>query len=776
MKKLLILLIITNWTLANDAYWIGNKNSLNNEYQTQLFRKKIDFKKAPTNFEIFISADQRFKLNINGQYICYGPSKGDHYNWYGHTIDIAQYLKSGSNIIAVEVVNRGPNRSLSEISNMCGLFIKGKNVESEIINSDESWKTMECTSTTPILEDHIYVGSREQFMSSYYPWGWKEINFDDTDWKSATKINTVINAKESPIPLLSLKIQPNGVIRSVKNYNFEINPQPFQQLFSNNQPTRIGHWSKISILYDHQQLTNAFPVITFSGAANARISIRYAESLYETQNQNDEIKGHRDSINNKFFLGYYDEIIPDGKLNRTFSPSYFRTFRYMLITINTYDFPLTINGMSIVSTGYPFEEKGVFQSSDPELTKIWNVGIRTAKLCAADTYMDCPYFEQLQYIGDTRIQGLISLYAFEDDRLIRKALTEFKNSIGKDSLTRSRYPDQFGQQIIPPFSLFYIVMLHDLVMHRPALDFAKEHKQSIQKILSWHKSRLTKENLLGRLPYWNFVDWTAQWKWVGTDTASGLPPGAEKTGKSCVHLLQYILALQKSSNLMELIGDKELSQQYKTESQVLIESVRKYYWDDKLQLFTDFPNNVNSISQHAQAMAILTGACKLENEKKLIQNMFENKSLIQASYYYQFYLLQAMKKAKMSDLYLTKLDPWKKMLQLGLTTFAERDEPTRSDCHAWSASPVYDMLATVLGVEPGSEGFNTVKILPNLGYLDNARGSIPTPKGVITVSYIKNKSNTISASIYLPDNLSGTLSWKNDIIKLKSGKQVITLK
>ena len=67
-----------------------------------------------------------------------------------------------------------------------------------------------------------------------------------------------------------------------------------------------------------------------------------------------------------------------------------------------------------------------------------------------------------------------------------------------------------------------------------------------------------------------------------------------------------------------------------------------------------------------------------------------------------------MKQAGLGDDYLARLGPWRQMLELGLTTWAETPEPTRSDSHAWTAHPNYDLLTTVAGVNPASPGFASV--------------------------------------------------------------------
>ena len=84
-----------------------------------------------------------------------------------------------------------------------------------------------------------------------------------------------------------------------------------------------------------------------------------------------------------------------------FRPLWFRTWRYLQMEIETKDEPLQVNSFSSEFTAYPLKENAVFESDQPDLKKIWNVGWRTARLCANETYFDCPYYEQLQYVGDT---------------------------------------------------------------------------------------------------------------------------------------------------------------------------------------------------------------------------------------------------------------------------------------------------------------------------------------------------------------------------------------
>ena len=194
--------------------------------------------------------------------------------------------------------------------------------------------------------------------------------------------------------------------------------------------------------------------------------------------------------------GLRDRFLPDGGARRLFRPLWWRTFRYVEVAVQTADEPLVIGDVRALFTAYPFEERGRFESSDPELSRIWEVGWRTARLCAHETYMDTPYWEQLQYIGDARIQALLSLYVGGDDRLVRHAIELFDESRIPDGLTQSRYPTMLPQ-IIPPFSLFWIGMMHDLYAWGGDQVFAKRYLNGANATLEWFAARLAPSDLLG---------------------------------------------------------------------------------------------------------------------------------------------------------------------------------------------------------------------------------------------------------------------------------------
>ena len=174
-------------------------------------------------------------------------------------------------------------------------------------------------------------------------------------------------------------------------------------------------------------------------------------------------------------------------------------------------------------------------------------------------------------------------------------------------------------------------------------------------------------------------------------------------------------------------------------------------------------------------MAVLVDAVPAGEQRALIERVLGDKTLVQATYYYGFYVLEALRKAGLADRYIEQLQPWQQMLALGLTTTAESPEPTRSDSHAWSAHPNYGLLATVLGVRPAEPGFRSVRIAPSLGPLKRAEGRIPHPRGDIEVKLERSGELGLRGEVTLPPGLSGVFEWKGRKLGLKPGRQEISM-
>jgi alpha-L-rhamnosidase len=157
-----------------------------------------------------------------------------------------------------------------------------------------------------------------------------------------------------------------------------------------------------------------------------------------------------------------------------------------------------------------------------------------------------------------------------------------------------------------------------------------------------------------------------------------------------------------------------------------------------------------------------------------LERVLADSTLTRSTYYFSFYVLEALRKAGLADRYVEQLAPWREMLRLGLTSTPENPEPTRSDSHAWAAHPNYGLLATVLGVRPASAGFRTVQITPALGPLQRVEGRVPHPGGDIDVRLTRRGERVVEAVIILPPGLTGEFVWASRRVRLHAGSQALT--
>ena len=227
-------------------------------------------------------------------------------------------------------------------------------------------------------------------------------------------------------------------------------------------------------------LTAGYPMLNVSGGRDSIIHLTYQEAL-QSNPKDVTSKGHRDEIDGRTMVGISDIFHGDGRPEVIFEPLWYRCWRYIRLEIETAGEGLQINALTYRTTGYPLELKAEFQADD-EFTRLIEPAFRTLKMCSGETFMDCPYYEQLQYIGDTRIMSLLTYVLTGDDRLGRQAIDAFDRSRLPNGLTQARYPSRVGQ-VITTFSLLYIPMLNDFLMWRGDLSFVRDRMFGVESIL-----------------------------------------------------------------------------------------------------------------------------------------------------------------------------------------------------------------------------------------------------------------------------------------------------
>ncbi|MCX6207311.1 MAG: alpha-L-rhamnosidase N-terminal domain-containing protein [Bacteroidetes bacterium] len=756
------------------ASWIAVPNTAANDYGVYVFRKKVSLNNKPENFLVHVSADNRYKLFVNEQMVSIGPARGDITHWNYETIDLAKYLKSGENTVAALVWNEGEQKPEAQISYRTGFLMQGANFKDSTWNTDSTWKCLQDTAYKALnvkMNTYYVTGPGEQINLKNSLKGWQKNDFNDAGWKKAIAIS---GAYPKNIMLMDMPVGWNLIASTLPP--MEMSYQRLQKTIretGKNIPAgfpatktsfTIPAHTTDTILLDQSILTNAFPTIVFAKGKDASIHLGYAEALFTKFPS----KGNRNETAGKIFIGKEDQIISDGSDNQSFTALNFRTYRYVQLIIQTKDEPIVINDLYGTFTGYPFTLKANFSAGNPLYNQILDIGWRTARLCAWETYTDCPYYEQLQYIGDTRIQALVSIYNTGDERLIKNALNQMNESRLPEGVTLSRHPSHTAQ-LIPTFSLWYIDMLHDYWMYGKDEAFVKDKLTGTRGILEFFKRFQQKDHSLKNVPYWNFTDWCDTKGWDGGRAPEG------KDGYSAVMDLLLLYTYQMAADLELKIGIPALASQYNAEAKLLQQTIRSKYFDASKKLFSDRTEK-DLYSQHANTLAILTGTSTGEEARSIATKMMKDTSITEATIFYKYYVYQALTKAGFGNDYLNWLDIWKRNIKEGLTTWAEISDinNARSDCHAWGASPNIEFFRTVLGIDSDAPSFKKVKVVPHLGNETNISGSIPHPAGTISTSYQYINAQW-KIQIDLPKTITGKFEWKGKTYPLKEGKNSFNL-
>ncbi len=773
------------WT----AQWITHPSESTLDYGVFLFRNRFELQDKPVEFKVHVSADNRYRLFVNGVSVCFGPALGDINHHRYETIDIASFLKSGENVIAAQVVNFGEYRRAAQQTFQTAFIIQAEESfgHSEAINTGSGgWKVTknDAYSQIPFTSDSLgayyCAGPGENMDASLYPWAWELPEYDDTGWenpKSATVEFAVGRGflygstwflVPREIPMQREELQRFSEIVRVENLD------RVEEFIQEEKNTVIPPHTYATILLDNRVHTTGYPELIFSEGKDADIKITYAEALFLDSEQgavspgdhfdSGDRKGDRNLIDGKRIKGYYDYYVADGGQKRKLKTLSRRTFRYVQLEIETQDEALVLDDYYNVKTTYPFEEKASFHGEDPQLDKIWEAAWRTVQNSSGENFFD-PYYEQLNYIGDARIEALVSLYVSGDERLMQKSIQQFDDSRLPEGLTQSRYPS-YIVQIIPTYSLLWIGMIHDLLMYTDNPEFTRQFLPGIESVLGWFEERIDSTGMVTDLEWWNFTDWA-------TGFSNGIPPGADN-GYSANVSLQLVCALQNAMDIFSYFGEHQKAKAYEAVKKSVQGSTMAACYNSSSGMIAETPKQ-NIYSQHTNIWAILTNTIQEQDQAELMEKILKKDELIQSTIYFKFYLFRALQKSGMGDRYLDMLDPWNRMLDKGMTTFGEKDLNPRSECHGWSASPCFDLLHTVAGIYPGSPGFETVSIEPNPGKLQSIEVKFPHPKGMILLKLSREGDRGITGTIELPEKLSGEFLWEGQNVALKEGENQIRI-
>ncbi len=768
------------------AKWIAHPDVPADEPQVVAYRRRLSLDKA-AKLRIHVSADERYELFLDGERIGRGPERGDVENWFYESYDLD--LKPGEHVLVARSWWLGPNgpSPYAQHTVRPGFLLCAEGPFGEQVDTGVApWECKRIGGYSWIHPDALFgTGAKIAVHGPDFAWGWETGQGDG--WVSAKAIHPARNANTAneypPIwklrpamlpPMLEMPLQV-GEVRHIQAVDSE-DTKPVPVVQYNHLAAEVPGWNSLlqgrsaltisphtmrRLIVDLGNYYCAFPEVVTSGGKGSKLRIQWAEALYE-QSQMGGPKGNRDQIEGKYFIGLGDTFETDGGPHRRFDTLWWEAGRYLEVFVSTEAELLTIERFRLRETRYPHKWEMQFDSSDARLQDVVPLAKRVLEMCSHETYMDCPYYEQLQYIGDTRLQVLATYALSHDDLLPRKAIWQFDQSRQNSGLTASRYPSRYTQ-IIPTFSLWWVGMLHDYAMWRDDMRFVADRMRGVRAVLEIFRSWVNRDGLLEAPKGWNFVDWVPAWSW-------GLPPDAEH-GISGIINWMMVLMLAHAADLETMLGEQEMADRDRKLAERIAKTVDKAFWSEEKGMFADDLSKT-SFSEHAQCMALLSGLLSLDKRARVINGLLNEKDLHRTTIFWDHYLFEAYRLIGRMDRFFDRMDLWFGMKALGFKTTLEAPEPSRSDCHAWGAHPMYHYFASLLGIRPAAPGFAKVSIEPQLGTLTWAKGRLPHPKGFITVDFAL-RDGKLAGSIELPQGVEGTFSCGGVTTELRPGKQMV---
>ncbi|HVT11674.1 MAG TPA: hypothetical protein VHE55_05370 [Fimbriimonadaceae bacterium] len=715
--------------------WVGYLFDPRRDLGVFAFRRRFRVEGRPDALPVKLSADNRYKLYVNGEMAAFGPQRGDERHWFYDHFDLAPYLREGDNEIVALVWNFGRLAPMAQHTVRTAFVFDGQGLETPgewVVGQIEDWDFEIMHST--LGEFYIDVGPGEiigpRGLSSVGEWREPHVicsaeergtNSGGTPWMLIPRTLPAMRyerRERRPVFRTGFVGDASGESDGLEAGEIVVAP---------GKP----------VLLDYGELLCAYPrLVAFSPVAGqATLTLTYAEAMWTLSGE----KGNRDEVRGKEMRGYQDRFVVDDK-EGTFEPLWWRTYRYVLIEAGRPSTPLppssfsrdvrpdtpggerreeneeggavVIRSLDAIETGYPYEVESSFEADDAAVERIWDVSVRTAARCAGETYFDCPYYEQLQYAGDTRIQALIGYYLGWDRRLQRNAIENLGWSMMENGLTQSRYPSR-QTQVIPPFSLWWMTMLYDQMLYDDIHPDWDEKWRSPFGILSWHWRRHVE-----KLPseFWPFTDWCPEWP-------GGVPPGE----------LDHPVAILLES-MAEMVYSRVLLQKGQSWSVPGMPRAIKTGGTIRRVYAGKWPGAKVEPCEHTEALwrclQVLSG------EEPDPWPTEELARATRCTYYFSYYKHLAMSGREDTPFdYVAELQPWKQMIEDGLSTFAENPEPTRSDCHAWSAHPILGFFQIVAGVTSTAPRWMKARIAPKPGSLKRFDARIAHPLGELRVAF-----------------------------------------
>jgi alpha-L-rhamnosidase len=696
--------------------------------EPRYFRVRFRLATVPKEATLYIAGPQSAEVWINGSPAGHFP--GDPLSRLSVQVfhaDVAGLLHSGDNVLALKATKGDENLVVKVLPATPGIFAQPMLISGPewrgMQHSTDGWQGMNFDdSSWPVVDaDGSIEGNIDFFQwnadAGLYSWPGYEgaSRFLAHVYLPAEKVLDVYAGQGSYENLDSLTTAGEN---ATHEFTVKLDTNRPQDQFIPGITLDFG-----------REVAGRVQVISDSDAP-ATITIAYGESLGELHNQP--------------YLGV--DVLHLNAHGSGVGPK--SAFRYAHIRFPSGPAQLRFRAIRLEDIYYPVHYQGSFESSDPLLNRIWETGVYTSHLCMQDDIWDAPKRDRGRWMGDTDVSGRVIDAVFADHFLVEDTLTRLIGPL----------PIQHHVNTIPGYSSFWLTELADYLRHTGRKEYVETMHDHIVALLHFLDSDFDSQNqFINRTHEWLFVDWVLE--------LNGDTPQARQTT-----VLEYIRAYREGAWLLRQVGDTKNAEHFAQRADQLAKVSQTSGW------------SAGSYGPRWQtnSMAVISGVATPEQYDSIWQNVLSNvgKKTYRPDVttpYYGAYILDAMAQINHRAEALAWIrEYWGGMIAEGATSFWEaydpawpKDEPhvvlqadntagyQTSLAHGWSSGPAFWLMEQVLGIGPTAPGFSHTTIRPDLIDLDWARGSEPTPHGILKVDV--RKDNGLRASLDLPAGVEATV-------------------
>lgn len=637
------------------------------------FLKKFEYQKG--KYSINITADDYYKLYINGRFVGQGPAPAywDTYNY--NTYDITPFLKEVENTILVHTYYQGLiNRVWNSADNRFGMIADVIRDGKHLFGTDESWRYC-------LAEEYVSGG----ILAPGYNTGFLE-NID----MRKRKVNFRDEIPEQLFVPAVVKLDDDHSVKENTVKNLEV--------YTVN-PIKVLEKSPGHFFIDFGKELAGQIRFSARGERGDTVTVMCGEEL-----------SAEDSLSVRFHMrcncNYLEECVLSGKQDY-FDFYDYKSFRYAEIKAK----PGSVDKKSIemVARNWPYDAGACeFQTSDQRLSKIWKICEQGVKIGAQEVFVDCPTREKGQYLGDFLVTGLAHLYLTGDISLYDKALDDFAQSTRICKGMMAVAPGSYMQEIAD-FSLLFPEAVYNFYKYTADKGIIKKYMPVMEGIVEHFRKYEREDGLLeGVNDKWNLVDWPDNLRDHYDFELCSVP-----SDKGCHNVMNayYIGAIKKITMMKAAIGEED---NYNIQN--LEEAYLKEFYKPDLKLFTDTNISVHT-SLHSNVLPLYFSIAP-DNAKKEIVKLIKEKGL-SCGVWFSYFVLRALGKAgkfqEELDLIMNESEhSWTNMIREGASScfeaWGKNQKWNTSLCHPWSSSPIPLIAEDILGFR--SDG-KTAEFFPN---------------------------------------------------------------